>query len=73
MKGNELKEIDIKNSMCCYLDDAIENGNFDLGDILINEKSYKKFMIFHTKFCLVQDQCLIDLIKWMDLFMELDI
>ena len=73
METNELKEIDIKNRMCCYLDDIIKNRNSDLGAVFINEKSYKSFMIFHTKVCLVQDQGLIDLIKWMESFMELDI
>ena len=59
--------------MCCCLGDIIKNRNLDLRAIFINEKSYKSFMIFHTKVCLVQDQYLIDLIKWMDLFMELHI
>ena len=39
MEGNDkLKEIDIKNCMCCYFDDLIKIEDFDVDNILIDEK-----------------------------------
>ena len=38
---NELKEIDIKNHTCYYLDDIIKIEDFDINNILIDEKPYK--------------------------------
>ena len=57
-------------------------GAFDFDNILWDEKSYEilyesmKFMTFHTKILLVQNQCVLGLATWMDLLefmMELDI
>ena len=39
----ELKEIDIKNPTCCYLDDIVIVIDFDFSDILLNEKSYQTY------------------------------
>ena len=36
---NNLKEINIKNRMCYYFDDIIKTEDFDLDNILIDEKS----------------------------------
>ena len=36
--NDELKEIDIKNRTCYYFDDIIKFENFDLDNILIDEK-----------------------------------
>ena len=40
--NDELKEIDIKNC-ACYFDNIIKPKDFDLNNILINEKSYEHF------------------------------
>ena len=36
---NKLKEINVKNHSCHYFDDIIKFEDFDLDDILIDEKS----------------------------------
>ena len=36
---NKLKEINVKNHSCYYFDDIIKFEDFDLDDILIDEKS----------------------------------
>ena len=41
----ELKEIDIKNRTCYYLDDIIKIEDFDF-DILLDEKSYGNVLIY---------------------------
>ena len=38
--NDELKEIDIKSRTCYYLDDIIKIEDFNLGNILMNEKSF---------------------------------
>ena len=37
-RKDELKDIDIKNRTCCYFDDIIKIEDFDLDNILKNEK-----------------------------------
>ena len=64
--------------MCYYFDDIIKLEDFDIDDILIDEKSQENILIydFHIKLLLVQNLFVLDLIKWMDLLefiMELDI
>ena len=44
--NDELKEIDIKNC-ACYFDNIIKPKDFDLNNILINEKSYEHFGLWH--------------------------
>ena len=39
--NNDLKEIDIKTHMCYYFSDIIKTEDFNLDNILIDEKSYK--------------------------------
>ena len=42
MENNDkLEEIDIKNHTCYYFDDIIKTEDFDLHNILIDEKSYE--------------------------------
>ena len=36
---NKLKKINVKNHSCYYFDDIIKFEDFDLDDILIDEKS----------------------------------
>ena len=38
--NDELKEIDIKSRTCYYFDDIIKIEDFNLGNILMNEKSF---------------------------------
>ena len=41
--NDELKEIDNKNAMYHYFDDIIKIENFNLDNILIDEKSHEKY------------------------------
>ena len=43
--NNKLKEIDIKNRSCYYFSNTIKTENVDLGNILIDEKSYEKILV----------------------------
>ena len=46
MESNyELKEINIKNHTSYYFDDQIKFKDFDLDNILIDEKSYKNILV----------------------------
>ena len=62
---DELKEIDIKNCMCCYFDDTITDRDIYPVDILLDCKSYEtsENMTIHTKLQLVQNHCVLGLIK----------
>ena len=48
---DELKEIDIKNRTCCYLDDKIRHSDRDIyfNDVLLDKKLYnnKKNNLWH--------------------------
>ena len=43
---NELKETDFKNCTCYCFDDIININDLDLDIILLDEKSYKNFLIY---------------------------
>ena len=45
--NDQLKEIDIKHPACYYFDDIIKIEDFDSKNILINEKSYKHFLVYN--------------------------
>ena len=45
--NNELKEISIKNRTCYYFDDIIKIENFNLDNILIDEKSNENILVFN--------------------------
>ena len=47
MGNNELKKVCIKNCMCYYFDEIIKLENFNLGNILVDEKSRKYFHLWH--------------------------
>ena len=56
---DELKEIDVRNCMCYYLDDIMKVTVIDFKDILFYKKSYKTWKYFdlysfHTKLSWVQ-------------------
>ena len=45
--NDQLKEIDTKSRMCYYFDDINKIENFDLDNILINEKSYESILVYN--------------------------
>ena len=45
--NDELKQIDIKNRTCYYFDDIIKIEDFNLDNILIDEKSYEKILVYN--------------------------
>ena len=48
MESNyELKEINIKNRTCYYFDDIIKVFNFNLDNILVDEKSYEDILVYN--------------------------
>ena len=65
---NNLKEIGIKNCTCYYFSSKIKIEDFDFGNILLDEKSYKNIFV-HNISCktLVQNHCVLGLIKQIDL------
>ena len=44
-KNNESK-VDIKNSICKYFNHIIKIEDFDIGNILLDKKSYKNIFIY---------------------------
>ena len=46
MKNNEFKTVRIKNRTCYYFDDIIRLEDFDLDNILIDEKSHENILIY---------------------------
>ena len=50
MESKELKEINIKNHTCYYFDDIIKVEDFNLDNILIDEKSYKNFFAYNMSY-----------------------
>ena len=42
---NNLKEIGIKNCTCYYFSSKIKIEDFDFGNILLDEKSYKNIFV----------------------------
>ena len=62
---NELKEIDFKNYTCYFFNDIIKIVDFYFDNILLVKKAKKNIflMTFPTKRFLVQNHCLLDLMK----------
>ena len=46
MENNELKKVHIKNRSCYYFDDIIKFEDFDLDNILIEEKLHENILIY---------------------------
>ena len=44
MENNGLKKVRVKNRTCCYFDDIIKLEDFDLDNILIDEKSNENIL-----------------------------
>ena len=49
-KFNELKTVPIKNHTCYYFDDIIKLEDFDLDNILIDEKSHENILIYDISY-----------------------
>ena len=45
MENNKLKKVRIKHCTCCYFDDITKLEDFDIDNILIDEKSQKNILI----------------------------
>ena len=50
MGNNEFKEVRIKNRTCYYFNDIIKLEDFDLDNILIDEKSYENILIYNISY-----------------------
>ena len=50
MENNKFKKIRIKNRTCYYLDDIIKLERFDFDNILTDDKSHKKILIFDISY-----------------------
>ena len=48
--NDELKEIDIKDRICYYFEDRIKFEDFDLDNILIDEKSWKIILVHNISY-----------------------
>ena len=73
--NNKLKEIDIKNCTCYYFDEIIKSEDFDLDNVLVNEKSYKNIFVYNILYkALISDKPLCIKFDKIDGFMmEVDI
>ena len=45
-----LKETDIKKGTCYYFDDIIKIADFNLDNVLIDEKSYKNVLVYNISY-----------------------
>ena len=50
MENNGLKKVRIKNRMCYYFDDIIKLKDFDLDNILIDEKSNENILTYEISY-----------------------
>ena len=50
MENNEFKKIHIKNRTCYYFDDIIKLEDFDLDNILKDEKSHENILIYDMSY-----------------------
>ena len=56
MESNyKLKEINIKNCTCYYFDDIIKFEDFDLNNILIDEKSCENILVYSISYTALID------------------
>ena len=46
-KNNKFKKVDIKNRMCYYFGGTIKIKDFDLDNILLDEKCYENILIYY--------------------------
>ena len=55
MKNNSFKNVCVKNRSCYYLNDIIKLEDFDLDNILIDEKSHKNVLIYNIPYKILVD------------------
>ena len=56
MESNDkLKEIDIINDTCYYFDDIIKTEDFDPDNILMDEESYERILVYNISYKSLND------------------
>ena len=50
MENNKFKNVRIKNRTCYYFDDIIKREDFNLDNILIDEKSHENILIYDISY-----------------------
>ena len=50
MENNEFKKVCMKNRKCYYFDDILKLKDFDIDNILIDEKSYENILIYEITY-----------------------
>ena len=50
MENNEFIEVHIKNCLCYYFDDVIKLEDFDIDNILIDEKSHENILNYDISY-----------------------
>ena len=50
IEKNKLKKVCIKNYTCYYFEDIIELEQFDIDNILINEKPHENIFIYESSY-----------------------
>ena len=50
MENNELKNVSIKNRMCCYFNDLIIIEDFDFDNILLDEKPNGNILFYNVSY-----------------------
>ena len=50
MENNELKKVRITNRTCYYFNDIIKSEDFDLDNVLIEEKSQENILIYDISY-----------------------
>ena len=78
MENNEFNKVRIKNRSCYYFNGIIKLEDFDLDEILIDEKSHENILIYDISYKTLIDKnlCVLNSLKWRELYefmMELDI
>ena len=53
--NNKVKDIDIKNHTCYFFDDIINIKNIDPNNIKIDEKSYRKILIYYNGYVTIKN------------------
>ena len=50
MDNSEFKKVPIKNRICCFFDNIINLEDFDIDNILIDEKSHENTLIYNISY-----------------------
>ena len=75
--NDEIKEINIKNHACYYVDEMIKIKDFNVDNIVTDEKSYENFLVYDILHkSLINSRTLrirFDKVDLLEFMMELDI